>query len=57
MEKIIIGILIGALVMTISLIPLARKKKKTPRADLWRTIVLGILMLAAAIAMFYPGGK
>lgn len=46
--------LIAALVMSATLIPLARKKKNSPNTNIWRTIVLGFLVLAAAAAMFYP---
>lgn len=54
MEKLLLAMLIAALVMSATLIPLARKKKNSPNTNIWRTIVLGFLVLAAAAAMFYP---
>ncbi|GEM_PF-2876186 len=54
MKELLLTILIAALVMSASLIPLAKRKKRTRGVSIWRTIVLGILVLAAAAAMFYP---
>ncbi len=54
MNDFLLAVLIAALVMSITLIPLARRRKQSRNVNNWRTIVLGILFLAATAAMFYP---
>lgn len=54
MKEFLLAIMIAALLMSATLIPLARKKGKPANINIWRTVVLGFLVLAAAAAMFYP---
>jgi len=43
-----------AFIFAAALIPMSRKKMKGKGVRVWRTVALGLLMLAALLAMFGP---
>jgi len=44
-----------AFMFAATLIPMSRKKMKGKGVRVWRLVTLGLLMLAALLAMFGPG--
>jgi len=44
-----------AFIFAAALIPMSRNKMKGKGVRIWRMVALGLLMLAALLAMFAPG--
>lgn len=55
MENLQLIVAVMAFIFAAALIPMSRRKMKGKGVRVWRLVALGLLMLAALLAMFGPG--
>lgn len=55
MDNLQLAVAVLAFIFAAALIPMSRRKMKGPGVRIWRLAALGLLMLAALLAMFAPG--
>ncbi|SFG62676.1 hypothetical protein SAMN05660649_02174 [Desulfotomaculum arcticum] len=54
MEHIQLIVAVMAFIFAASMIPMAKMKKKGKNVQIWRTITLALLLIAALLTMFFP---